>query len=250
VGDEDSLYIGKNGYLALLHVSGQVLELKQGKYLCKNLLSSTPKDFLPIDSLLSETYFVLPKVPFVKSVYRCPSSHWYVYSLSNFSESTLRLFPGRYKIEWEGKAHMPIHERFRVLNFFEDVLFDTVVYTQKFVWLDLTPKKYSNDGEGLKISLKHMGKDSARGDCTEMRVKLLDKKGAQKDLYAEMSNYVKFYKNTNNSAIENYVLAVYFHQRKLMWEAYQYYQKASLLNPSVQLFKDQKALFTDLDRVN
>lgn len=250
VEDEDSLYIGRNGYLALLHVSGQVLELKQGKYLCKNIWTNIPKDFLPIDSLLEDRYFVVPKVPMEKPVYRCISHHWYVYHLCNFSENPLRLFPSRHIIEWKNKNRSDIHEQFRVLNFFDEVLFDTLVSTQEFVVLDLAEKKYLDEREGLKISLRHIEKDSAHGECTEMRVKLLDKKGAEKNLYDEMSRYVKFYKNTKSSAIENYVLAVYFHQRKLMWEAYQYCQKACSLNPSVKLYKDQKALFTDLDRVH
>ena len=232
--DGDELKLSENAYLGLVHNTGKTLEVKEsGNHKISDLASKINTGGSSVASKYAD--FVLSKMSAEKSSSRLTATgavHRAVVneSINLYIPNSVDVFNDKALIEWgmvEGDNSYMVH----VENMFGDELLLAESTSNRYL-LDLTNEKLAKEN-ALLVTVSVKGNADMKSE--EVAIKRLpgDKAEIVKTNLGELMSEVD-----TQSALNNYILAGFYEENRLLLDALYYYEEAMKLAPEVESFKE------------
>lgn len=230
----DELKLSENAYLGLVHNSGKTLELKEaGNHKISELASKMNTGGTNVASKYAD--FVLSKMSADKKSNRLSATgavHRAVVnsSINIYMPNSVDVFNDKALIEWgavEGENVFIV----KVVNMFGDELLIGESASNRYM-LDLNNEKLIKEAALLvTVSVK----DNEDMKSEEVAIKRLptDKAEIVRTNLSELMDAVD-----TQSALNNYILAGFYEENRLLLDALFYYEEAMNLAPDVESFKE------------
>lgn len=232
--DGDELKLSENAYLGLVHNSGKTLELKEsGNHKISDLSSKISSGGTNVASKYAD--FVLSKMSAEKKTNRLSATgavHRAVVnsSINIYMPNSVDIYNDKALIEWggvEGENTFVL----TVVNMFGDELFSIESSTNRYL-LDLTSEKLEKEA-ALLVTVSVKGNEEMKSE--EVAIKRLpgDKAEIVKANLRELMNEVDI-----QNALNNYILAGFYEENRLLLDALFYYEEAIKIAPEVESYQE------------
>ncbi|MDH5365421.1 MAG: hypothetical protein OEW67_00420 [Cyclobacteriaceae bacterium] len=232
--DGDELKLSENAYLGLVHNSGKTLELKEsGNHKISDLSSKISSGGSNVASKYAD--FVLSKMSAEKKTNRLSATgavHRAVVnsSINIYIPNSVDVYNDKALIEWGG---MEGENTFvlKVVNMFGDELFTMESSDNRYL-LDLTSEKLANEA-ALLVTVSVKGNEEMKSE--EVAIKRLPEDKAEivkANLGALMSEV------DIQNALNNYILAGFYEENRLLLDALFYYEEAIKIAPDVDSYQE------------
>ncbi|MDH5474054.1 MAG: hypothetical protein OEX22_00030 [Cyclobacteriaceae bacterium] len=232
--DGEELKLSENAYLGLVHNSGKTLELKEsGTHKISDLAAKISTGGSNVANKYAD--FVLSKMSADKKTGRLSATgavHRAVVnsSINVYVPNSVDVYNSQALIEWgnvEGENVFIVN----VVNMFGDELLSVESSTNKYL-LDLTSDKIKNEA-ALLVTVSVKGNEEMKSE--EVAIKRLpnDKMEMVKANLGELMSEV----DTQN-ALNNYILAGFYEESRLLLDALYYYEEAIKIAPEVESYQE------------
>ncbi len=231
----DELKISDNAYLGLVHNSGKTLELKiAGNHNVNDLASKIKVGGSSVASKYAD--FVLSKMSADGKSSRLSATGAATRAGVNaginvyLPDGSVEVFNDQALVEWAALEGDKTYEVV-VVNMFGDELFKTET-TESSYKLDLKDDKLASE-MALLVTIGVKGEEDMKSE--EVAIKRLpeDKANLVKQNLEELMGEV----NTE-TALNNYILAGFYEENRLLLDALFYYEEAKRLAPGVESYDD------------
>ena len=232
--DGDELKLSENAYLGLVHNSGKTLELKEaGSHKITDLAAKINTGGSSVASKYAD--FVLSKMSAETKSNRLTATgavHRAVVnsSINVYMPNSVEVYNDKALIEWgvvEGENLFVV----KVVNMFGDELLSAESATNRYI-LDLTSEKLAKEA-ALLVTVSVKGNDEMKSEEVAIKRLPADKTEIVKANLGELMSEV----DTKN-ALNNYILAGFYEENRLLLDALFFYEEAMNLAPEVESFKE------------
>ena len=230
----DELKLSENSYLGLVHNSGKTLELKEsGNHKIADLASKINTGGTNVASKYAD--FVLSKMSAEEKTSRLSATgavHRAVVnsSINVYMPNSVDVYNEKALIEWgalEGENVFVV----KVVNMFGDELLSAESAENKYI-LDLNDEKIKKEA-ALLVTVSVKGNEEMKSE--EVAIKRLpnDKAEIVRTNLGELMSEVD-----SKNALNNYILAGFYEENRLLLDALFYYEEAMKLAPDVDSYKE------------
>ena len=232
--DGDELKLSANAYLGLVHNSGKTLELKEeGNHKISDLASRVNTGGSSVASKYAD--FVLSKMSADKKSNRLSATgavHRAVVNarINLYVPSSVDIYNDKALIEWgalEGNNTYVV----KIMNVFGEKLAQVETSENKYL-IDLSEKKFEKEAN-LLVSVISNGNEKMSSE--EVAIKRLpsDKAEIVKTNLGHLMDEVDL-----QSALNNYIIAGFYEENRLLLDALFYYEEAMKIAPEVGSYKE------------
>jgi hypothetical protein len=230
----DELKISDNAYLGLVHNSGKTLELKSaGNHNVNDLASKISTGGSSVASKYAD--FVLSKMTAEGKSNRLSATGAVHRAAVNaginiYMPTSVDVFNDQALLEWGEIEGDKVYE-VKVVNMFGDELLMTETSETNFK-LDLKDEKLMNEA-ALIVTIGVKGEEDMKSE--EVAIKRLpsDKAELVQQNLNELMGEVE-----TTTALNNYILAGFYEENRLLLDALYYYEEAKRLAPGVESFNE------------
>jgi hypothetical protein len=232
----DELKLSENSYLALVHVSGKPLELKQaGTYkidkLAQNVSGGTSVLNKYTDFILSSNTTKKNSLTATGAVHRGPE----VIELYLPRAENPVVYNNEIIINWDA-TKIPGPYKVTFSSMFEDQL-DEITTTESQVKINLSSKNFVNEDNILVVVHSKSDPSKVSEKYTLKKLSKADKDRIKNSLNEISSSLVE------KTAVEQYILAGFYEENNLIIDAITAYMEAIKLAPDVPSFQEDYNTF-------
>lgn len=230
----DELKISENAYLGLVHSSGKTLELKSaGSHKVDELASKINTGGSSVASKYAD--FVLSKMSAEGKSNRLSATGAVHRAAVNaginiYMPNSVEVFNNDALIEWGALEGDKIYE-VTVVNMFGDELLKTETSNPNYK-LNLRDEKLINEA-ALLVTVGVKGEDDMKSEEVAIKRLPADKAELVQSNLTELMGEVD-----KTTALNNYILAGFYEENRLLLDALYYYEEAKRLAPGVESYDE------------
>jgi len=230
----DELKISDNAYLGLVHSSGKTLELKSaGNHKVNELASKINTGGSSVASKYAD--FVLSKMSAEGKKNRLSATGAVHRAAVNaginiYMPNSVEVFNDDALIEWGALEGQKTYE-VTVVNMFGDELLKTETTDANYK-LDLKDEKLKNEA-ALLVTVGVKGEDDMKSEEVAIKRLPADKAELVQNNLTELMGEVD-----KTTALNNYILAGFYEENRLLLDALYYYEEAKRLAPGVESYDE------------
>jgi len=230
----DELKITSNAYLALIHNTGKTLELKdEGNHKVDVLASKFSGGGSSVASKYAD--FVLSKMSVEGDKNRLSATGAVhrgsvTAGINVYVPTSVEVFNNDALLEWSALEGEKVYEVI-VLNMFGDELLKMETTDSNYM-LDLKDPKFTSE-MALLVTIGVKGEEETKSEEVAIKILPVDKAELVKQNLGELMGEV----NTE-TALNNYILAGFYEENRLLLDALFYYEEAKRLAPGVESYNE------------